>query len=81
MYLDSACILTAIFFVEHLESNTKVPVEESSLFDINVVKKTTPLAIIHLTKGSEKSVESFFLFAEDISDCILLTLRLSSVLL
>ena len=67
MYLDSACILTAIFFVEHLESNTKVPVEESSLFDINVVKKTTPLAIIHLTKGSEKSVEGFFLFVKELS--------------
>ena len=81
MYLDSACILTAIFFVEHLESNTKVPVEKCSFLDINVVKKTTPLAIIHLTKGSEKSVESFFLFTKELSASKLLTLRLSSVLL
>merc|ERR1712045_208667 len=50
----------AIFFVEHLESNTKVPVEKCSFLDIKVVKKTTPLAIIHLTKSSEKSVEGFF---------------------
>ena len=81
VYLDSACILTAIFFVEHREGNTEVSVKESSLLDINVFEKTSPLAIVHLTKGSEKSVKGLFLCAEIVSVCIVLTLRLSSELL